>query len=79
MLQEKVNFKVSSSGTKKGKKGKGKSKAEKQCVALDRPLVAAVTDGPSSASEERFYLTTAINYTNGDPHLGHVYEAGKGL
>jgi methionyl-tRNA synthetase len=22
-----------------------------------------------------FYITTAINYTNGDPHVGHVYEA----
>eukprot|EP00752_Nemacystus_decipiens_P011387 g10117.t1 len=26
-------------------------------------------------SRERFYLTTAINYTNGDPHIGHAYEA----
>ncbi len=24
---------------------------------------------------EKFYLTTAINYTNGYPHLGHAYEA----
>lgn len=23
----------------------------------------------------QFYLTTAINYTNGPPHMGHVYEA----
>ena len=22
-----------------------------------------------------FYLTTAINYTNGPPHMGHAYEA----
>ena len=22
----------------------------------------------------RFYLTTAIDYANGDPHLGHAYE-----
>lgn len=21
-----------------------------------------------------FYITTAINYTNGKPHLGHAYE-----
>ena len=24
---------------------------------------------------EKFYLTTAINYTNGPPHIGHAYEA----
>src|SRR5207249_6542215 len=23
---------------------------------------------------KRFYLTTAIDYTNGEPHLGHAYE-----
>ena len=23
---------------------------------------------------KRFYLTTAIDYVNGDPHLGHAYE-----
>jgi methionyl-tRNA synthetase len=22
-----------------------------------------------------FFITTAINYTNGSPHLGHAYEA----
>lgn len=22
-----------------------------------------------------FYITTAINYTNGSPHFGHAYEA----
>jgi tRNA synthetases class I (M) len=29
----------------------------------------------SGAERERFYLTTAINYTNGNPHIGHAYEA----
>ena len=24
---------------------------------------------------EKFYITTAINYTNGSPHFGHAYEA----
>ncbi|CAG9481798.1 methionine--tRNA ligase, putative [Plasmodium vivax] len=24
--------------------------------------------------EEKFYITTAINYVNGDPHIGHAYE-----
>ena len=22
----------------------------------------------------RYYLTTAIDYANGDPHIGHAYE-----
>lgn len=26
-------------------------------------------------SQGKFYLTTAINYTNGSPHFGHAYEA----
>ena len=25
-------------------------------------------------SPERFYLTAAIDYVNGSPHLGHAYE-----
>ena len=24
---------------------------------------------------DKFYITTAINYTNGNPHMGHAYEA----
>eukprot|EP00750_Incisomonas_marina_P014021 INCI17585.3.p2 GENE.INCI17585.3~~INCI17585.3.p2 ORF type:complete len:551 (+),score=117.91 INCI17585.3:119-1771(+) len=27
------------------------------------------------AAGEKFYATTAINYTNGKPHIGHAYEA----
>lgn len=26
-------------------------------------------------SDRKFYITTAINYVNGPPHLGHAYEA----
>lgn len=31
--------------------------------------------GEDSAALNKFYITTAINYTNGDPHVGHAYEA----
>src|SRR5882757_5321607 len=24
--------------------------------------------------DKRFYITTAIDYVNGEPHLGHAYE-----
>ncbi|RLN95243.1 hypothetical protein BBJ28_00015519, partial [Nothophytophthora sp. Chile5] len=27
-----------------------------------------------AAPRETFYLTTAIHYTNGYPHMGHAYE-----
>lgn len=30
---------------------------------------------PSDPSAERFCITTAINYANGLPHMGHAYEA----
>src|SRR6201995_5286473 len=29
----------------------------------------------ASASRPRFYITTAIAYPNGTPHIGHAYEA----
>ena len=27
------------------------------------------------SGRDKFYLTTAISYINGPPHLGHAYEA----
>jgi methionyl-tRNA synthetase len=30
--------------------------------------------GQESNKLNKFYITTAINYTNGDPHVGHAYE-----
>ena len=30
--------------------------------------------GPRGRRVARFYLTTAIDYSNGDPHLGHALE-----
>eukprot|EP00923_Selenidium_pygospionis_P048002 GHVN01082723.1.p1 GENE.GHVN01082723.1~~GHVN01082723.1.p1 ORF type:complete len:820 (+),score=148.00 GHVN01082723.1:730-3189(+) len=29
---------------------------------------------PTSAGSDNVYITTAINYTNGAPHMGHAYE-----
>src|SRR5215210_5730274 len=29
---------------------------------------------PLMASQPRYYITTAINYPNGPPHVGHAYE-----
>src|SRR5207253_4871658 len=43
------------------------------------PSSPQLPTGPGSATvgaqmSKRFYLTTAIDYTNGEPHLGHAYE-----
>ena len=31
--------------------------------------------GPQNTSKPKFYITTAISYPNGAPHIGHAYEA----
>ena len=36
---------------------------------------AAAAAPPADPSGERFCVTTAINYANGAPHMGHAYEA----
>jgi methionyl-tRNA synthetase len=36
---------------------------------------AVVAIVPASADNNRFYITTAIAYPNGVPHIGHAYEA----
>ena len=36
---------------------------------------AIVATAPASVDTNRFYITTAIAYPNGVPHIGHAYEA----
>ncbi len=36
---------------------------------------AVVATAPASVDTNRFYITTAIAYPNGLPHIGHAYEA----
>mmetsp|Transcript_4641 Transcript_4641/g.5352 ORF Transcript_4641/g.5352 Transcript_4641/m.5352 type:complete len:617 (-) Transcript_4641:805-2655(-) len=62
----------------KPKKAKGKAKEKAPVVKLDRALVPPTCvskEKADKAASEKFYITTAINYTNGAPHLGHAYEA----
>lgn len=40
--------------------------------ALQQQVKKAVTE--EAKNRETFYLTTAIHYTNGMPHMGHAYE-----
>jgi len=36
---------------------------------------AAAPEAPTARSKNSFYITTAIAYPNGVPHIGHAYEA----
>ncbi|WJR74951.1 methionine--tRNA ligase [Bradyrhizobium sp. NP1] len=48
--------------------------AAKPNRAVDtRPAPTATVSAPSRSN--RFYITTAIAYPNGTPHIGHAYEA----
>ena len=35
---------------------------------------AGIKDANKESGDKTFYLTTAINYTNGPAHMGHAYE-----
>ena len=39
------------------------------------PLPELVSNKNFSETNGKYYVTTAISYTNGMPHLGHAYEA----
>jgi methionyl-tRNA synthetase len=65
---KKVSKKPAKKSTKKAKPASPVTKA--------RPAKAspAVTR-PASSARKSFYITTAIAYPNGEPHIGHAYEA----
>jgi methionyl-tRNA synthetase len=46
-------------------------------AGIDEVAVLGEDDGGTSpsSSKHKFYITTAINYTNGPAHMGHAYEA----
>jgi methionyl-tRNA synthetase len=70
-------------GGGKGGSAAKKAKAAKQ-AAKSAPVSTEASDGTDLASLDSqvapipslgtFYVTTAINYTNGPPHIGHAYE-----
>jgi methionyl-tRNA synthetase len=69
---------AASTKKKKGKKNvaaKKRVKSAKPKPPAVRPT-AALPPLPTARSDKpRYYLTTAINYPNGPPHIGHAYEA----
>lgn len=75
--QSKVDAAKTTSDKAKAKTAKdkkdGKPPAPK-AAAPAKPKVPGTKPIPAG-KDEKFYLTTAINYTNGPPHMGHAYEA----
>ncbi len=53
-------------------RAKAKTKAKAKAKAKALPSVAKPT---SAVAGNSFYITTAIAYPNGVPHIGHAYEA----
>jgi methionyl-tRNA synthetase len=51
------------------------NKAEKLPAAGTVKKPAAVVAAPAASRKNIFYITTAIAYPNGVPHIGHAYEA----
>jgi len=43
-------------------------------AASEIAIAAFVRHTGDSTMSKRFYITTAIDYVNGQPHLGHAYE-----
>jgi methionyl-tRNA synthetase len=54
-----------------------KKAATKRAVtpAKPQPLATAPAAAPATSRGNIFYITTAIAYPNGQPHIGHAYEA----
>jgi methionyl-tRNA synthetase len=52
-----------------------KPKAAKPKAPKPAAKPASVAAAPAPSRENIFYITTAIAYPNGQPHIGHAYEA----
>ncbi len=59
-----------------GKRAAPKVASKKSAPRASKPRTAAASAPRASApAAKRYYVTTAISYTNGPPHMGHAYEA----
>jgi len=60
-----------------GRPATAKKAAAKPAVtpAKPQPLATAPAAAPATSRGNIFYITTAIAYPNGQPHIGHAYEA----
>ena len=58
-------------------KGRDLSLRKKPVEAIVYPIKSGLVKSfltEAQLSFKQFYLTTAINYANGAPHIGHAYE-----
>jgi methionyl-tRNA synthetase len=61
--------------TKAPAKAPAKAAAKSKKQAASRRVAPAAKPAISAARKPSFYITTAIAYPNGTPHIGHAYEA----
>lgn len=54
---------------------KTKPRAPRKVAAKVDTAAASLPSSPASSRADTFYITTAIVYPNGAPHIGHAYEA----
>jgi methionyl-tRNA synthetase len=86
---KRVAKKAKKTVTKAAKKAVKKAAAEKPAAkraskktakksttkSMKKPARNAVTKKPDTAQRNTYFITTAIAYPNGMPHIGHAYEA----
>ena len=65
----------SKSGTSSKKKAAKKEAAGTALKAISKSKPVRDALLPTSAERKSYYITTAIAYPNGVPHIGHAYEA----
>jgi methionyl-tRNA synthetase len=56
-------------------KPKSKKAARKNTAATEKTSAVRTAPKKSGPPSNRYYITTAISYPNGAPHIGHAYEA----
>ncbi|MDP1869835.1 MAG: methionine--tRNA ligase [Bradyrhizobium sp.] len=67
--------KATSNNTISAPKPSAVAKPARKLTARPAKQAAVVASVPTSIDTSRFYITTAIAYPNGLPHIGHAYEA----
>ena len=56
-------------------KPKSKKAARRNTTATEKTIAVRTAPKKSGPPSNRYYITTAISYPNGAPHIGHAYEA----
>jgi methionyl-tRNA synthetase len=67
--------KKSATKTKPNKPVSAPKSASKPKTVIPRAKAAPAATSPVATSRNSYYITTAIAYPNGTPHIGHAYEA----